>query len=207
MRHPLWVLVTSPGQYSRTVCRVSSYKIINTMPNTAKAMSDKEVLEYITKNVGELITDLNDVDVETFMTPFPIHLLSSAALEHVGGYRDSSGVVTLYWLHNKWSPEQLFAVSITIPGTELPSKPRVVRAMKVFKTIGGVPTATTTGKSISGMPEIPEGKILITSGIAASAASELGMTNVYAPGAQVKRLPDAKGRSLVIGCFGLVQGS
>jgi hypothetical protein len=170
-------------------------------------MSDNEVLEYITKSVGEIITDFNGVDVETFMSPFPIHLLCSAALEHVGGHRDSSGVVTLYWLHNKWSPEQLLGVSITIPATKLPSKPVVVPGKRTYRTIAGVPTTTSSGKSIEGMPEIPEGKVLISSGITASAAYELGMTNVYAPGAQVKSLPDAEGRSLVMGCFGLIQGS
>lgn len=166
-------------------------------------MSTEEVIDYIRSTVGGFVLDPATIDM--FLTPFPIHILKAGAVEYISGTKDSRGVVTLYWLPTE-TPEQL-DVSVTIPATEMASKPRVVPAMKVFKTVGGVPTATTTGKSIEGMPEIPEGKVLITSGVTASAACELGMANVYSPGVQVKSLPDAEGRSLVIGCFGLVQGS
>jgi hypothetical protein len=166
-------------------------------------MSLEEVIKYIRTNVGSFL--LEEVTIDMFITPFPIHLLTVSALKYILGSKDSSGVVTLYWLPTE-TPEQL-GVSITIPATEMASKPRVVPAKKVFRTIGGIPTSTSTGKSIEGMPEIEPFCILISSGITASAACELGIDNVYAPGAQVKSLPDAEGRSKVIGCFGLVQGS
>lgn len=166
-------------------------------------MSTEEVIEYIRSSVGGFVLEPTNVDM--FLTPFPIHILKAGAMEYISGRRDKAGIVTLYWIPTE-TPEQL-GVSITIPATEMASKPRVVPAMKVFKTIGGVPTATTTGKSIEGMPEVGAGIILISTGITASAASELGMSHVFAPGVQVKSLPDAEGRSLVIGCFGLIQGS
>ena len=203
---PRAVLLCSPMDSSNTVCRVSPYKVINTMTNTTAPefnMTTLEVIEYIRFTVGGFVLEPTNVDI--FKTPFPIHILKASAVEYIAGTKDTSGVVTLYWLPSE-TPEQL-GVSITIPATEMASKPRVVPAKKVFKTVGGVPTATTTGKSIEGMPDIEPFCILISSGITASAACEIGMTNVFAPGAQVKSLPDAEGRSKVMGCFGLIQGS
>lgn len=166
-------------------------------------MSHKEVEEYIQSTLGGFLLD--NVNVDMFLTPFPIHILVKGALTFIKGSKDARGVVNLYWV-SPTTPEEE-GVSITIPATEIASRPRVVPAQKVFNTVGGVPTATTTGKSIESMPDISEGKVLISSGVTATAAYEIGMTNVYAPGVQVKSLPDAEGRSLVIGCFGLIQGS
>ncbi len=170
-------------------------------------LTSEEVLTHITNLVGGVIKDLSTVDTNAFLVGHAIHLFSEAALPYVGGSKDERGVVTLYWIAEQ-TPEALGVVATINPTPEAP-KPRVENAAKAFNTFAGVPVAYTSGKVIVGLPEegIPEGKVLISSAITATAAAELGMTNILSPGAQVKALPDSNGRSLVIGCFGFMQGS
>lgn len=179
----------------------------STSTNITLNLSAEEVLEYITYLVGGIISNLSEVDTNAFLVGHTIHLFNVDALPYIGGAKDGRGVVTLYWVAEQ-TPEEL-GVCISINPTPEVPKPRVENAEKMYSTLRGVPVSYTKGKSIVGLPPegIPEDKILISSAITATAAADLGMTNILAPGAQIKALPDASGRSLVVGCFGFMQGS
>ena len=170
-------------------------------------ITTQQVIDHITSLVGGIITDLSEVDVNAFLVGHSIHIFNVDALPYIKGSMDERGVITLYWVSEQ-TPEKL-GVCITINPTPEAPKPRVENASKVFSTLRGVPVAYTKGKNIAGLPPegIPEDKVLISSAITASAAADAGMTNILSPGAQVKALPDASGRSLVVGCFGFMQGS
>jgi hypothetical protein len=170
-------------------------------------ITSEAVLTHITSLVGGIISDLSEVDTSAFLVGHTIHLFNVDALPFIKGSMDERGVVTLYWVSEQ-TPEEL-GVCISIQPTENAPKPRVENASKIFSTLRGVPVSYTKGKRIVGLPPegIPEDKVLVSSAITATASAELGMTNILAPGAQVKALPDANGRSLVVGCFGFMQGS